>query len=335
MAALAMAEYACGATGHNPRLKPCINPLHPQAAVGGSSSGSAVAVSSEMAYASLGTDTAGSVRIPAATCGLLGLKTTHGLLPTEGVHPLAASLDGVGLLTRSAADAQQILLALHPTLHPAPGSFSVQPRLKAWLPEAQLHPDVECALSQLASEWQIKERLTQLPEHAVLTGLAEIVLHHEAAATHEKNLLACSLSSAVEAVALPGLAIPRAWYQAAIAARSQHAQAFFAAHLKDHDVLLLPALPRPVPDGDSVDADSPNFKVRELLALHQFMGFVNYLGFPSVVIPIAHDERGLPVTVQLIGRPHDELTLLSLAHTIELQRFGSSGFTRHFSHLKD
>ena len=134
LASLTMAEYACGATSHNPRFAPLPNPLHARAVVGGSSSGSAVAVACEMAYGALGTDTAGSVRIPAATCGLLGLKTTHGLVSSQGVFALAPSLDGVGLLTRSAADAQQMLAALVPPAQRRP--VLAQPRLKAWLPEA-------------------------------------------------------------------------------------------------------------------------------------------------------------------------------------------------------
>ncbi|HYG43627.1 MAG TPA: amidase, partial [Bordetella sp.] len=97
LAALAMAEHACGATGENPRYPLPINPLDAAAAVGGSSSGSAVAVASGLCYGSLGTDTAGSVRIPAASCGVLGLKPTRDLLPRDGVAPLAPSLDTVGI----------------------------------------------------------------------------------------------------------------------------------------------------------------------------------------------------------------------------------------------
>ena len=330
---LTMAEYACGATGANPHFAPCINPLHALAVVGGSSSGSAVAVASEMAYGSLGTDTAGSVRIPAATCGLLGLKTTHGLISTAGVHPLAPSLDGVGMLARSAADASELLAALV-----APGRLQPArpaPRLKAWLPEAGLEASVAAALAQFAIDYGATARLTELPEHRLLSALSEIVLHSEAALTHQTGLAQGSLSAGVSAVALPGRVIPPHWYQAALRDRAGRARAFCQTHLASHDILLAPALPRPIPDASRVSPGSADFDVHELLGLHRYMGFVNYLGLPSLVIPVAQDARGLPISVQLIARPFAEATLLAFASRVERERFGSSGLTRPFLHLSN
>lgn len=331
LATVMMAEYACGATGENPHFSRCINPLNAAAVVGGSSSGSAVAVASEIAYGALGTDTAGSVRIPAATCGLLGLKTTHRQISQEGVNPLAPSLDSVGLLARSAADAQQLWEAL------LPGSRSraslLQPRLKAWLPETGLHDSIATALVELADACGITQRTPQLPEHGLLTALSEIVLHHEAAATHHNGLLDNSLSASVQAVALPGLVIPLEWYQAAVRDRSQRARAFFNAHLTEHDILMLPALPQPIPDWSVVSSGSNDFDVKQLLGLHRFMGWVNYLGFPSLVMPIASDARGLPISAQFIARPNEERTLLAFAAGLEIKHFGSNGITRHFSNL--
>lgn len=330
LAALSMAEFACGATGDNRRFTRCLNPINVEAAVGGSSSGSAAAVACEMAYGALGTDTAGSVRIPAATCALLGLKTTHGLISTKGVFPLAPSLDSVGCLTRSAADAEELLLALvdKNQLRLAAG----QPRLKAWIPEIGLHASVAYALEQLAVECAVQRRVAQLAEHSLLTLLAEIVLHHEAAATHREALLETTVAPQMEAVALPGMVIPEPWYQAALRDRSRRAKAFANEHFVDADILMLPALPQPVPNWTRVSVGNPDFDVRQLLALHGFMGFVNYLGFPSVVIPIANDERGMPISAQFIARPYQERTLLSFAGRLEVQRFGNNGFTRYFSH---
>jgi Asp-tRNA(Asn)/Glu-tRNA(Gln) amidotransferase A subunit family amidase len=329
MAALAMAEYACGATGENSRFERCVNPLSAQAVVGGSSSGSAVAVASEMAYGSLGTDTAGSVRIPAATCALLGLKTTRGLIPVNGVHPLARSLDSVGILTRSAADAVQLLDAAANVelLRPAAGA---PPRIKAWLPEADLHAGVAAALEEFARDCGVTQRISQWPDYQTLADLADIVLHAESANTHHTALIEGTASAAVRAVALAGLAIPHEWYGAALAGRAGRARAFVEEHLRLHDMLLLPALPHPVPDWRTVSVGSPDFEARQLLALHRYMGFVNYLGFPSLVIPIARDTRGLPISVQLIARPFHERTLLAFAGTVEARRFGAGGFTHPF-----
>lgn len=329
LGALVMAEYACGATGENENFERCVNPLLPQAVVGGSSSGSAVAVASEMAYASLGTDTAGSVRIPAATCALLGLKTTHGLIPISGVQPLAPSLDCVGILVRSALDAQQVLdgvanLDLLQALSPQPL------RIKAWLPDDGLQPDVATALEDFARECKVTDWIRYWPDHQLLTQLSEIVLHAEAAKVHATALQEGIASPAVAAVALAGLVIPEAWYRAALADRARRTTAFVKEHLRVHDVLLIPALPQPVPDWRVVSPGDPQFDVGRLLALHRYMGFVNYLGCPSVVIPIARDVRGMPISVQLVAKPFHERDLLAFASAVEVHRFGTGGFTKHF-----
>jgi aspartyl-tRNA(Asn)/glutamyl-tRNA(Gln) amidotransferase subunit A len=334
LAALSMAQYACGATGDNSQFTRCLNPINQQAALGGSSSGSAAAVASEIAYGSLGTDTAGSVRIPAATCALVGLKTTHGLISSNGVFPLASSLDSVGILARSAADAEQLLLAI--VGNKKLRSANHTPRLKAWLPETGLHASVAAALERFALEQVAIGNTGQLnikrvESHRVLTDLSEIVLHHEAAVTHRTELLEGTLSPLVEAVAMMGLVLPEPWYHAALRDRSKRAIAFVNDYLFDADILMLPALPQPVPDWTRVCVGHPDFDVREFLALHSFMGFVNYLGFPSLVMPIARDERGMPISAQFIARPFQERILLSLANRFELEHFGNNGLTRHFS----
>lgn len=329
LATLSMAEYACGATGDNPAFERCVNPLNAQAAVGGSSSGSAVAVAASMTYGSLGTDTAGSVRIPAASCALLGLKTTHGLIPLDGAYPLAPTLDSVGILTRSAADATELLTqaANEGLLRPA---AATPLRIKAWLPATGLHADVAAALEDFMRECGASQWMTVLPQHNTLTRLAEIIMHTESASTHRQALLACTLSPSVEAVALAGLVIPPEWYSAALAERGRHAQLFVHEHLEAHDLLVLPALPQPVPDWSQVVVDSPGFDVRQLLALHSYMGFVNYLGFPSLVFPVARDARGLPISAQVLARPFHEADLLAFAGKAELRRYGSNGFTENF-----
>ncbi len=330
LAALTMAEYACGTTDFNPNFERCINPLNANAAVGGSSSGSAVAVAGQMAYASLGTDTAGSVRIPAATCGLHGLKTTHGLIPLDGVYPLAPSLDSVGLLARNAFDAEQVLHAcVMPGQLREPNHAPL--RVKAWIPETDLHKDVARALSDFANRQSCSERLGTMPEHAVLTQLAEIVLHVEAARTHRAALLACTASAGVEAVALAGLVIPAQWHEAALAIRPHHLRTFVQQHLRQHNILMMPALPEPIPDAPKVTPGDAAFDVKKLLGLHRFMGFINYLGLPSLVVPIALDARGLPISVQLVARPFHELRLLDMAQKMALPMRKQAGFLHSLS----
>lgn len=314
MATLAMAEYACGATGANANLPQCVNPLNAAAVVGGSSSGSAVAVASGMVYGSLGTDTAGSVRIPAATCGVMGLKTTRGLLPLDGVFPLAPALDSVGVLARTADDVRQILLAASATNEKSAEGLkpAIAARAAVCIPESELDSAVAQALHSFAAALGLPVR-NSLSQHMHLTQLSEIVLHAQAAQTHRTALLDGTASAGVEAIALAGLAMPPDWLQGALAQRARHLHEFVANQLSDCDILVLPALPAPVPDWHEVTPGIESFNVRKLLGLHRFMGFVNYLGLPSLVVPVARDGRGLPISVQLLGRPFHELTLLQFA----------------------
>lgn len=329
LATLSMAEYACGATGANPRFPRCVNPLRTPAVVGGSSSGSAVAVAAGLAYGSLGTDTAGSVRIPAATCGLLGLKTTHGRVPRDGVFPLSPSLDSVGILTRSAADAQQLLDAIAP--FPEPHAISERLlRLRAWIPQSGVAPEVVAALEALLPEWDVVQRVDEWPDFQAVSRRAEAVLHTEASQTHAAALRDGTASSSVRDVALPGVVLPASWHATALAERGRRAQAFAREQLAGCDLFLLPALADPVPDWPSVLPGHADYEARHLLGLHRFMGFVNYLGLPAIVVPIAADSRGMPISVQLVARPFHERTLLAFAHAVQIRRFGGTAFTRHF-----
>lgn len=319
---LVMPELACGATSDNPRFERCINPLHPQAVVGGSSSGSAVAVAGGMAYGALGSDTAGSVRIPSATCGLVGLKTTLGLIPTQGMTPLAPSLDTLGVLARTVEDAAALLAPLAPQLRTAqaPGT---KRSLQIWLPD--LHEDVALALDELRRDVAAEPADLQ-DDHAYLSALTEIVLQTELAGLQREALLAGQLGPGVQALAWPGLATPPDWYQAALAARSRELRRFCERWLAPGGVLLLPALPRPIPDWTVTQVGGVDFRAQELLALHRYMGFINYLGLPALVLPIARDKRGLPISVQLVGRPFHEHELLAVAAQLQERRFGSAGF---------
>lgn len=358
LASLAMAEYAGGVTGENPNLPLPINPLFENAFVGGSSSGSAVAVAAGLCYGSLGTDTAGSVRVPAASCGILGLKPTKGLLSAEGCFPLAPSLDTVGILARSARDALQILAAslseahratLLPGVHltddmlpPAhwhekldndlalPAAIRARYCLNHTSPRFALADEQnECIagyISQLGNTLPAPEPVA-LPRLAEWGRLASIVLHAEAAATHYNALQAgAGINHITRFTALPGAAIPAPWYAQAASAAHLHRQRFLDEALDDADILLTPVFPQGVPDWNDVLTTSPSFSPMRLLGLFSWTAFVNYLGLPAIVFPVGRDSRGRPVCVQAIGRPHSERLLLALAHHHEKQHHGDDGF---------
>jgi len=352
LAALAMAEYASGVTGENPYLPLPVNPLGPDYAVGGSSSGSAVAVASGLCYGSLGTDTAGSVRIPAATCGIFALKPTNGVLEPEGCFPLAPTLDTIGVISRSALDAALLFAAslapdqrnkLIPRCDDAlqyrngvaePGDLPVRPwRLATVLdhhnPRFSACAEVRDAVISIAKAFSNgpplhHDRLDPLPE---LVRNASTILHAEAAGTHHERLRSrpSALSAITRTVAIPGAVIPAAWYDMARRNREALRQEFLERYLRHSDVLLTPILPQGIPMWGSVLTGSPQFDPMALLSLFSWTAFCNYLGLPAVTFPVGRSADGVPLSIQAIGPPHCEAVLLSFAYQVERELFGDHG----------
>lgn len=358
LAMLAMAEFASGATGENPAYNLPMNPVYPGAMVGGSSSGSATAVAAGLCYGSLGTDTAGSVRIPAATCGLLGLKPTRSLLSLTGCYPLAPSLDTVGLFARSARDATQLLAAclsekqrsaILPAIQLTDDSLPTQTWNQRLNEDLRLpastrirvvleHSNPSFSLDQLQHAVLESYLDTLKPcvssiDQSALNGMNEwvrlvnIIMHVEAAATLSNRLhTQDALNPITRATSLPGTAIPATWYAQAVHAASQNTDAFVQQHLSEHDIVLTPVFPQGVPDWDEVLTTSTRFNPKKLLGLFSWTSFVNYLGLPAIVFPIGLDTNHRPVSVQAIGRPHSEHLLLALAHQFESEHCNGNGF---------
>lgn len=329
LASLTLAEYCCGATGDNRYFGRPVNPVDPDAVVGGSSSGSAVAVAAGLCSASLGTDTAGSVRIPAATCGIVGLKPTHGLIDTAGVFSLAPSLDTVGILAASPSDAAHVLSALTADAA-APAAAPLSNEIEAMLEAPRcwriahavdcrgMEPAVAAALhgfmDTVSGMGQLSAR--RLDSRERLDAAAAVVLHAESAATQAQLLRRGSdtLPGAAKAVMLPGVAVPAPWYARAIVDRGHERGQFMRTALYDVDLLLTPALSRPVPDWSQVTPGQPEYDESELHALYANLRFVNYLGLPAIVFPVGADARGRPISIQAIARPGQETLLLAFAH---------------------
>jgi len=320
---LFMTEYACGATAENVQLPPCFNPVDRDLALGGSSGGSSAAVASGMVYASLCTDTAGSVRIPAFTCGMMGLKTTHGLISLEGVGALAPSLDSVGVISRSARDTQVVLdvISNNHLLCPA----QEQLRIKSWLPENELHPVITTVLKRFMNDQSLVGTLDILPHEKEASRLLTTVLAWEVAQIHHVSLQKGTSNRQVTDLGLLGAAMPVAWYETAIRLRPSLLERFVKDAMLDCDVLLIPAHGQPLPMARQVYQQSPDFDAKSLLSMHRFMGFVNYLGLPALVMPIGNDDRGYPVSVQAMARPYQERALLKFALSVEQTLFGQDG----------
>jgi aspartyl-tRNA(Asn)/glutamyl-tRNA(Gln) amidotransferase subunit A len=318
--ALAMAEDACAATGQTARLPTPLNPLDPALAVGGSSSGSAVAVASGMVYASLGTDTAGSVRIPAMTCGVMGLKTTHGLLDRRGMTLLSPSLDSVGVLARSVQDLEAVMRVLAPGLRWSVGRL----RADYWLEGAELAAEVFEVIEPVMRRFG--QSAVDLSGHEPRASvLQQLLMAYEVGQSQRERIVQKIACQQVASLGTLGLSIAKQWWVEALRQRAAHLDAFVDVAFADADVLMAPLQVDLLPQASEVYLGQANFKAAKLLGLHRYCGWVNYLGLPSLAMPVGLDKRGLPISIQLVGKPFCEPELLALGAQIQREMHGEQG----------
>jgi Asp-tRNA(Asn)/Glu-tRNA(Gln) amidotransferase A subunit family amidase len=321
LGALALAEDACAAIGQTRSLPSALNPLGGHLAVGGSSSGSAVAVASGMVYASLGTDTAGSVRIPAMTCGVMGLKTTHGLLDRHGMVPLAASLDSVGVIARSVQDIECVVRALAPGV-----SRSVSDGLKVgyWVDEVHWDGAIERYVLPVMQQFA-RERVNL--STAVQRGsvLQQVMTAYEIAHTHREGIVQGQACEQVMDIGRLGLSISPAWYRLTLSQRALELRDCVDHLFGALDVIVCPLQVQTLPTCQEVYVGGSEFDPHKLLALHRYTGWINYLGLPALAMPIARDAAGLAVSVQLVAKPFEEGKLLAFGRHLQNELIGSDG----------
>jgi Asp-tRNA(Asn)/Glu-tRNA(Gln) amidotransferase A subunit family amidase len=280
-------EFAYGCTGTSNVSGPCRNPHDPSRITGGSSSGSAAAVGAGIVPLALGTDTAGSVRIPAALCGAVGALPARGTLPADGVFPLSQTLDRVGVLATSVADARYAVSVLSDT-EPAAPAEPTRLGLLAGFTDAP--PAYRAALDRLAGA-----RLTEVdwPGWSDLAAAAFDIQGPEAAAIHADRGRDGYQPDVVErlrvAAEVPGWRYVRAREQAAVLTSQ------LGALLSTMDALLLPTSPIVAPplSADEVDGRS----VRDLLLANNRP--LNATPFPALSVPVPTD--GLPAAIQVIA----------------------------------
>lgn len=317
-------EFAFGTTGEDSAFGPARHPLDPDRSPGGSSSGSAVSVAAGMAWASVGTDTGGSVRIPAAACGLVGLKPTFGEVSCDGVVPLAPSLDHAGPLTRCVADARLVLRALRPAAPARPAARDpVTRRLGCPRPFFfdRLDPEVretfETALGRLrGAGWDVRDAPVRHAEDAPAVCLHLVLA--EAAAVHARGLdrHADRYSADVRLRLELGRYVMAEDYVRAQRGRAVLADAVDTA-LTGCDALVLPALATPAPrlGVDAVAVDGRSEPLRPLML--RLTQLFNATGHPAVSIPCGLTAGGLPCGMQLVGRRRRTDHLLDVAEACE------------------
>jgi aspartyl-tRNA(Asn)/glutamyl-tRNA(Gln) amidotransferase subunit A len=336
MGKLNMHELAYGITSANPHFGVVRNPWNPQHSPGGSSGGSGAAVATQMVFMAMGSDTGGSIRIPASFCGTVGLKPTYGRVSRFGVLPLGFSLDHAGPLTRSVRDAALTLNAIaghdprdpgssrRPVLDFMPDEDCSIRGLRIGFPESfffeHLHEDVESAVrGALARAGSLGAVIkpVQLPDMAALNAIARIVLLSEASAVFEPHMEnRAQFGPDVLALLDQGRLVPATDYVNAQRLRRKMRREFDQVW-KEVDCLIAPATPSPAPRiGDTtIRLGGRDEDVR--LATTRLVRGVNALGFPALSLPCGLSASGLPVGLQLIGPAFEEALLLRIGAALE------------------
>lgn len=313
-----MGEFAYGGWGINPHMGTPRNPWgRPGAhhAPGGSSSGAAVSVSAGLASAAIGSDTGGSVRVPAAFNGLTGFKPTFGRLDTTGSLPMSASLDSIGMITRSARDARLLFNTLAPDSRCA--TYEGPWRL-AYLPTE--HYPCEVAASIQSAQARMLEACVGLGAslHPVpfpfdleaMMRSSDDIIQSEVYAVHASNIDDVSLPFGdwVAGRIRAGRSISAQRY---LQAKTQQAvwRDLYWETMRPYDAYVLPVTPCAAPLLTDID------ERHSLIGL--FTRWVNYVGGCALSIPVDIDPDGLPIGMQLVGRPGDDDRLLNLG--VDLQ----------------
>ena len=334
---LQMHEFALGATSENPHHGPAHNPWDTTRITGGSSGGSGSSVAAGQCMATLGSDTGGSVRIPASACGIVGHKPTFGRVSRIGVFPLSNSLDTVGPMTRTVRDAAIVMNAI--------AGYDERDQSSAKRPDEDftrmlgkdisgvrvgvpqdyfydiIDDEVRAAVQQAAS---VLEGLGTRVEECSLPALNDsisisgTILLTEAAEIHLDNLRehADDFDPAVRGRLEEGAMTPAVTYIAAQRARTEFNRAIAEA-MKTYDILLAPsaAVPAPKIGEDIVEVNGQT--EHKLALMPRLTRPHNVCGIPTVSVPCGFSSDGLPIGMQLAARPFEDALALQVAHAYE------------------
>jgi len=331
-----MHELAYGITSNNPHFGTIRNPRDPDRIPGGSSGGSGAAVAADMVFMAMGSDTGGSIRIPASFCGTVGLKPTTGRVSRYGVMPLDFSLDHMGPLARSARDAAVTLQAIagfdsrDDTSSREPVDNYVPPAdcsirgVRIGLPENfyfdRLDPEVDTAIRRMAKN---AESLgahvvpVRVPDIAALNAVGRVILLAEASALMEKHAGNRALFGAdVLALIDQGRLLAATDYINAQRLRRMM-QHDFAQVWRRVDCLFTPTTPIAAPRIGETTVQFGDQTEDVRLASTRLVRGINVLGLPALSMPCGVDRRALPLGLQIVGRPFDEALILRVAAALE------------------
>ncbi len=331
IAALHLAEFAYGPTGHNYVLGHARNPWDPTRITGGSSAGTGAAVAYGAIPVGLGSDTGGSLRLPAACCGVTSIKPTWGRVSRAGAMPLSPALDTVGVIARHVEDlalALGILAGPDPrdtaaTTLPVPDYVArlADPvkGLKLGVDEAVVggaDPQVQRMVEQVAGilgKLGLHRTSCRFPDWQTLDHLVQLVQFPDASAAHTAFLRtrANEYGPQVRARAEVGHFISAVDHLTALRARGMFVERTLQETFQDADIAILPILADPLPTISGLDVSGGPQVQAAMGRVVKFTRPINYLGLPTLTLPIPR-AGGLPNGIQLVGRPYAEATLLAV-----------------------
>ena len=298
-------EFAYGVSSQNPHFGTVPNPIAPGRLAGGSSGGSAAALAAGLADAALGSDSGGSIRIPAACCGLVGFKPTFDLISLDGCFPLAPSFDHVGPMARSVADCTAMLAALAPSFRAEPAVALEEVEVAvAWteLADPLVRERVERAAAHFPRARPIDFPLPEGLQHGFMREVADV---HRSLFPERSEEYGDNVRTKVQRC----LEVTDAEAEASRRSREAYRDAAERA-LGGADLLLTPTLAMVAPPAD---VDELDIRLRMI----QFMIPFNALGWPALALPCGPAEDGLPASVQLVGRPGDDALVLAAGAALE------------------
>ena len=335
---LSMAECAFGPTGHNYHYGHCRNAWNPDYITGGSSSGSGSAVAARATYAALGSDTGGSIRLPASFCGTSGIKPTYGRVSRAGAMPLSFTMDTVGPLARTVEDCALILAALAgpdprdpvaearevpdyvaQLARPVAGLVIGRPRQYFY---DNCDPDIAAIMEASLETFRklgAKVVDVDLPDVDSWNAAATMIISAEAAALHGNWMRTRpqDYSAQVRARIESGFAIPAVAYIDSLRLRGAALAEFCDKVFSKVDVLHAPVVAIQTPTIAESDVGGGPKMAALLAQITRLTRPGNYLGVPALSVQAGFAKSGLPVGMQLLGRPFDEARLFALGHAFQ------------------
>ncbi len=335
---LNMTELAMGPFGDNAHHGHVQNPWREGYVSGGSSSGSGAAVAAGLALGALGSDTGGSIRLPAACCGVVGLKPTYGRVSRAGVMPLSWSNDHIGPLARTVRDAALLLQVIAGRdARDATSSSRAVPHYLAGIDDGiaglrvavpgnfffhGLDPEMESAVRQALRALEgLGARIEeiQIPDSQMMNDVCNVISRCEGAAVHARlyRERAEEIQPVVRARLALGFRIPAHDYLQALRLRARLTRAFLREAFAEADVLVAPVIPEPAPalsHATEGTADQIAFRQGRFARLTRPF---NGLGLPALAVPCGLSRAGLPLGFQVVGRPFDEATVLRVGRAYE------------------